>query len=217
MTTTTNFLAALINKLVGIRVFVRTEIKDANQHPKKLTHRIHLDGFLRVTQGELVEGLGVKSPKKLTVGVRKAMAVLARIHKGCDSYRTIAEKAEVLIKRLSPIYKAELERVSAENARKAMRDSLEARFHLLSGGKALPAGIETSQLSDFVSDLRDELVAKTQNLMDEVNEASLRHPDVSRINDKNLLALASKLESRRAVIKPVRTSMAPQLRAALMQ
>ncbi len=30
MTTTTNFLASLIAKLVGIRVFVRTEIKDAN-------------------------------------------------------------------------------------------------------------------------------------------------------------------------------------------
>lgn len=215
--TTTNFLAALINKLVGIRVFVKNEIKDANQHPPVVKDRRKLDGFLRITQGELVEGFGVKNPKKLTVGVRKAMAILARIHKGCDSYKTIAEKAEVLIKRLSPIYKAELERVSAENARKAAREKLEKRFHLLSGGKALPAGIETSQLSDFVSDLREELVAKVQNLMDEVNETSHRHPDVSRIIDENLLAFASRLERRRAVIKPVRTSMAPQLRAALMQ
>jgi hypothetical protein len=214
--TTTNFLAALISKLVGIRVFVKNEVTNANQHPKAVM-RGSLDGFLRVTQNELLEALGEKSPKKLTMKLRKSIAIVARIHRGCDSYKTIAEKAEVLIKRLSPIYKAELERVSAENARKAMRDSLEARFHLLSGGKALPAGIETPQLSDFVSDLRDELVAKTQNLMDEVNEASLRHPDVSRINDKNLLALASKLESRRAIIKPVRISMAPQLRAALMQ
>lgn len=214
--TTTTFLASLIAKLVGIRVFVRTEIKNANQHPAP-TSRLKLEGFLRVTQAELIEGFGVKNPKKLTLTQRKAMAVLARIHKGCDSYRVIADKAEVLIKRLNPIYQAELERATLENARRDVREKLEARFHALSGGKALPAGIETPQLSDIVSDLRDELVANTQRLMDEVNEPSLRHPDVGRINDKNLLALASKLESRRAAKKPVRTSMASKLRSAVMQ
>ena len=213
--TTTKFLAALINKLVDIRAFVRTEIKDVNQHPKKLTHRVHLDGFLRVTQGELVEGLGVKNPKKLSVTIRKAMTVLARIHKGCDSYRVITEKAEVLIKRLTPIYEAELKRVSAEAAKHALRAKLEKSFHDLSGGKALPDGFETPVLADLVSDLRDGMVAETVHLMGVCGDKSLFHPAPERINDKNLAALLARLKQAMAAKQPVRTSVAPKLREAL--
>jgi hypothetical protein len=213
--TTTNFLAALINKLVGIRVFVRSEIKDANKHPAKLTHRVQLDGFLRITQAELVEGFGVKNPKKLTLTVRKAMAVLARIHKGSDSYRTIAEKAEALIKRLSPIYKAELECVSLEAAKRDMRRKLEQSFRDLSGGKALPDGFETHVLADLVSDLRDDMVAETVHLMGVCGDKSLFHPHPERINNENLFALHARLKQVMIAKQPVRMSVAPKLREAL--
>lgn len=215
MTTTTNFLASLIAKLVSIRVFVRTEIKDANQHPGAV-FRGGLDGFLRVTQGELLEGFGVKNPKKLTLTVRKAMAVLARIHKGSDSYRVIAEKAEVLIKRLSPIYKAELERVTAENAKREARAKLEQSFCDLSGGKALPDGFETHVLADLVSDLRDGMVAETVHLMGVCGDKSLFHPAPERISNKNLFVLHARLKQVMAAKQPMRTSVAPKLREALM-
>lgn len=201
--TTTNFLAALISKLVGIRVFVKNEVPDANKHPKGVMRR-SLDGFLRVTQSELLEGLGEKSPKKLTVKLRKSIAVMARIHKGCDSFRVIAEKAEVLIKRLSPIYKAELERVSAENAKHAKRRALEQRFTVLSGGKALPDGMLTATLEVIVNELRTELEETTRRKMDEVNEHALRHPDIGRIIDANLVAFAARLDQRLTVLHRMR-------------
>ena len=214
--TKTRFLTALISKLIGIRVFVRTEIKDANKHPENLKFVVRLDGFLRVTQEELLEAFGVKTRDKLPVNIQSAVAVVSRIFRGKDSYRVIAEKAEVLIKRLHPLHVAELERIKLEAAQRVAREAILTRFHALSSRThVVPDGITTAQLSDLVSDLRDELEAKTQHLMDEVNELALRHPDVSRISDKNLLAFASRLEARRAVIKPVRTSLAPKLRQAV--
>lgn len=213
--TTTNFLAALIKKLVDIRVFVRSEIKDANKHPKAMM-RGSLDGFLRVTQSELLEALGEKSPKNLTVKLRKSISIMARIHKGSDSYRVIAEKAEVLIKRLSPIYNAELERVTTEAKRKAAREKLEQSFRDLSGGKALPDGFETHVLADLVSDLRDGIVAETAHLMGVCGDKSLFHPAPERINDKNLFALHARLKQVMAAKQTVRASVAPKLREALM-
>ncbi|MCE9586503.1 hypothetical protein K8R04_04280 [Candidatus Uhrbacteria bacterium] len=201
--TKSRFLTALIGKLVAIRVFVQTEIKDANKHPVAV-FRGDLEGFLRITQGELLEGFGVKNPNKLTLTIRKAMAVLARIHKGCDSYRTIAEKAETIIKRLHPIHVAELERVMLESRRREMREALEKRFHALSGGKALPDGTLTATLEVIVSELRSELEETTRDKMDEVNEQGLRHPNISRINDANLTALAARLDERLTMLRRVR-------------
>jgi len=201
--TTQMFLAALINKLVGLRVFVRTEIKDANKHPKALM-RGQLEGFLRITQAEALEALGEKSPKKLKVKLRKAMAVLARIHKGCDSYRTITEKAEVLIKCLHPIYVMALESAMLEATKRAVRETLETRFRVLSGGKALPDSTLTATLEVIVSELRCELEETTRVKMDEVNEHGLRHPNVSRVSDKNLTALTARLDERLMVLRRVR-------------
>lgn len=213
--TTTNFLAALINKLTGIRAFVKKEVANPNQHPKAVL-RGNLDGFLRVTQSELLEALGEKSPKNLTVKLRKAIAIAARIHKGSDSYKTISEKIEVLIKRLAPVYRAELERISAESEKRAMRQKLEQSFRDLSGGKALPDGFETHVLADLVSDLRDGIVAETVHLMGVCGDKSLFHPAPERINDKNLFVLHARLKQVMAAKQPVRASVAPKLREALM-
>lgn len=200
--TTQTMLALLVAKLVEIRVFVRGA-KDVNKHPVPV-YRAQLEGFLRMTQTELFEGFGVKSPNKLTLTVRKAIAVMARIHKGADSYRTIGEKAEVLIKRLHPIYVAQLERLTLESSRKAAREALEKRFATLSGGKALPDGTESPLLSSMVTELRDDLVAKTQRLMNEVSEPALRHPDVSRLADQNLVAIKKLLDARFKELHAVR-------------
>lgn len=215
MTTTKNFLGALIGKLVGIRVFVKNEVGNPNKHPESLP-RLKLEGFLRITQAELVEGFGVKNPKKLSVTVRKAMAVLARIHKGSDSYRVIAEKAEVLIKRLHPLYVAELERSSVAAAKVAMRQKLEQSFCDLSGGKALPDGYETHTLADLVSDLRDGMVAETKHLMEVCGDKSLFHPEPERINDKNLAVLLTRLREAMTAKTPVRTKLAPKLRESVL-
>ena len=201
--TTQNLLTLLVAKLVGIRVFVQTKIKDVNQHPKPMKHG-ELDGFLRVSSLELLQSLGVKRYTDLSITTRKAIAIVARIHKGSDSYRVIAEKAEMLIKKLHPIYVAQLERLTLETDRKAARAALETRFATLSGGKALPDGTETPHLSSMVSELRDDLVAKTQRLMNEVDEPALRHPNVSRLADKNLVELKKLLDERYKEMHAVR-------------
>lgn len=204
MTTTKHFLGALIGKLVGIRIFVKNEVKDPNKHPKAVMRK-ELEGFLRVTQAELLEAFGVSSPMKLeTKKLRHAIAIMARIHKGCDSYKTISDKAEVLIKRLHPLYVAELERVKLENAKHARRQALEERFHVLSGGKALPDGMLTATLEVIVGELRTELEETTRRKMDEVNEHALRHPNISRIIDTNLVAFAARLDQRLTVLRRTR-------------
>ena len=194
--TTQNLLTLLVAKLVGIRVFVQTKIKDANQHPEDLKFIMRLDGFLRVTQEELLEAFGMKTRDKLPVNVQSAVVVVSRIFRGKDSYRVIAEKVEVLIKRLHPIHVELLKRVTLESSRKAEREALEKRFATLSGGKALPDGTESSLLSSMVTELRDDLVAKTQRLMNEVSEPALRHPDIGRLGDKSLVAIKARLDER---------------------
>ncbi|QQR60391.1 hypothetical protein IPH19_03165 [Candidatus Uhrbacteria bacterium] len=201
--TTTNFLASLLAKLVGIRVFVKNEVANPNQHPRPMM-RAQLEGFLRLTQAEMLEALGEKSPKKLTVKLRKSIAVVARIHKGCDSYKTVAEKAEVLIKKLHPIYVTELERIKLEADKRAMRLSLEKRFHALSGGKALPDGTLSSTLEVIVGELRCELEETTRKKMDEVKDSAFFHPNISRVNDANLVAFSARLDERLNVLRRVR-------------
>lgn len=188
-----NFIAMVIGKLTEIVVAAKSE--NPNRHPKPMLRK-ELEGFLRITQGELVESFGVKNPKKLTVTVRKAMAVLARIHKGSDSYRVIAEKAEVLIKRLQPLHKAELERQFAARQIKAQRLALEQRFHTLSGGKALPDGIELKELNNMVVELREEFVATIKDLMEECADSAYFHPEPGRISDRNLVELRKRLNAR---------------------
>ncbi|GEM_PF-3481962 len=201
--TNTNLLASLISKIVGIRVFVKNEVQDANKHPE-MTARGQLEGFLRVTQAELLEGLGVKNPKKLTVTVRKSIAVLARIHKGCDSYGVVADKAEVLIKRLSPIYVLALEQTKLEAQRIATRNKLEQSFAVLSGGKALPDGTASNTLEVIINELRSELEETTRVKMEEVNELALKHPNIGRVSDKNLIAFAVRLNERLTVLRRMR-------------
>lgn len=195
-----NLLPLLMKKLIEMRIFVRGT-KDVNKHPASVV-RSQLEGFLRVTQAELLEAFGVKKPSKLTLTLRKAIAVVARVNKGVDSYKTIGEKAEVLIKRLHPMYVAQLERMTLESSRKAKRDALEKRFTALSG-KAFPDGLSTPALTDLVSEMRGELKKKAQGLMDEVNESALRVRSLDTISDVNLVAFAARLEKRLQTLRDV--------------
>lgn len=197
MTTTKNFiLAALISKFVGLRIFVKNEVANPNLHPRPMM-RCQLEGFLRFTQAEMLEAFGVKSPQKLeSKKLRRAVAILARIHKGSDSYKTLAEKAEVLIKRLQPLHKAELERALAERKLKVEQEALLQRFLVLSGGKVLPDGTENRAIQKMVTDLREEIAVEVKALMEEVAESAYFHPEPGRISDRNLVELRKRLSER---------------------
>lgn len=71
-----------------------------NLHPRSLS-RPMLPTELRLRQAELVAAFGVKRPSDLPRKTRVAIVVCARVHRGVDSYGTMAGKAGVLIKRLS--------------------------------------------------------------------------------------------------------------------
>jgi hypothetical protein len=67
-----------------------------------------------------------------------------------------------------------------------------------------------------VSDLRDGMVAETVHLMGVCGDKSLFHPAPERINDKNLFVLHARLKAVMAAKQPVRVSVAPKLREALV-
>lgn len=194
-------LPLVMKKLSEIRVFVLS-MKDTNKHPVGVP-RVQLDGFLRMTQTELLEVFGVNSPNKLTLTLRKAVTVVSRIHKGSDSYRVIGEKVGVLIKRLRPLYVDQLEREAAVAKRRSEREMLAKRFTVLTIGKAFPESLETSQILSIVSELRSDAETDALFLMDEVNELAFRHPDVKRISDANLVAFVARLERRINALREV--------------
>lgn len=194
--TNKNFLGTLIGKLVGLRVFVKNEVANPNLHPRPMM-RCQLEGFLRFTQAEMLEAFGVKSPQKLeSKKLRRAVAIVARIHKGCDSYKTLAEKAEVLIKRLQPLHKAELDSALAERKLKVEQEALLQRFLVLSGGKVLPDGTENRAIQKMIADLREEILNEVKALMKEVAESAYFHPEPDRISDRNLVELRKRLSER---------------------
>lgn len=196
-----NILPLVMKKLLEIRAFVNN-MQETNKHPASVV-RSQLEGFLRVTQSELLEAFGVKKPSKLTVTLRKAIAVVARVNKGVDSYRTIGQKAEVLIKRLHPLYVDQLAREAAVAKRRAEREMLVKRFAVLTIGKAFPESLETSRVLSIVSELRSDAEADAMFLMDEVNELAFRHPDVKRISDANLVSFVARLERRLKALREV--------------
>lgn len=216
---TTKFLSSLIAKLIDVRAHVHGT--DRNKHPKRVL-RFQLEGYLTFTVGELLEGFGISSmdgrpytklnrlekdallallPSK---GIAHAVQILTRIETGMDSFGTIADKAEVLIKAIHPRYAATLETTRLEAVKHAARTALEQRFRVLSGGKALPDGTLTATLEVIVGELRAELEESTRKKMDEVNELALRHPNISRISDINLIAFAARLDQRLTVLHRIR-------------
>ena len=184
-------LPLVMKKLSEIRVFVLS-MKDTNKHPVGVP-RVQLDGFLRMTQTELLEVFGVNSPNKLTLTLRKAVTVVSRIHKGSDSYRVIGEKVGVLIKRLRPLYVDQLER---DTKRRSERMALVKRFSILSGGRTLPDGVHNEQILQLIVELRIGLEAVVVKLQSKLNEPTRHHPNIGAIGDEKLFAIAKKLDKR---------------------
>ncbi len=74
-----------------------------NKVPKCVA-RPSLTATFRLTQAELVAAFGAKRPSDLSRNVRKAILVVARVHRGIDSHSVIADKAEVLGDRLAQLH-----------------------------------------------------------------------------------------------------------------
>ena len=111
------------------------------------------------TEKELIKAFGVKSKQDLSKTARKAIEVVARIHKGRDSYGVILAKAE----KLSKLLQQKRRNIIETEEREAAMNELTA----LDPESVIPS--DTSAIRCAASELREELRAGCVHLLSEVN------------------------------------------------